>query len=246
MSLAEVNAGFAIVKIFADNTDLASTLKRTESLLGKFRILCDAVGKQLALIGGTMTLPLKQAADAFMQFDNAMRSVGAVTESTGQAFAEMAERAKQLGAETSFSAQQVAEGMASLGRMGFKPKEINNAIDDMMNLSRATWTDLATASQIAANNMSVFGIKASKAAKVADVLTVTANSSAQTSTDLGEALKTAGQTLKRQSGWLLQNLPKYLDNAWGCCKTCFYPRLSPWAHNKRAVFPTRSVPRRQP
>ena len=162
--ITDVNAGQAIVKIFADKTDLASELQKCETLLGKFTIFCNAVGKQLAILGGAMTLPLKNAADVFSQFDDEMRVVGAVTSSTGQKFAEMTQRAKELGASTSFTAQQVVDGMASLGRMGFDSSQINNAIDDMMNLSRATGTDLSAASEIAANNMAVFGINASKAA----------------------------------------------------------------------------------
>ncbi|MDO4528188.1 MAG: phage tail tape measure protein, partial [bacterium] len=79
-----------------------------------------------------------------------------------------------------------------LGRMGFSPREIENAISDVLNLARATGTELAEAADFAANSMRIFGIESTKMAHVADVLTVTANSSAQTLTDLFEALKIAG------------------------------------------------------
>ena len=120
-----------------------------------------------------------------------MRLTGAVTGATGTQFENLSEQAKKLGRETSFTAAQVASGMASLGRMGFNPEQIQASIKPMMNLARATGTDLATAAQIAANNLSIFKMSAEQSSDVADILTVTANSSAQTLTELGEALKTA-------------------------------------------------------
>lgn len=67
------------------------------------------------------------------------------------------------------------------------------AFDDQMRLVRAaTGTELGEAANIAANAMRIFGIEASKMSSVADVLTATANGSAQTLTDLFEALKMAG------------------------------------------------------
>jgi hypothetical protein len=82
--------------------------------------------------------------------------------------------------------------MVALGRMGFSPKEIQAAIADVLNLARATGTDLAEAGDIAANSLRIFGLEAGKMSDVSDVLTVTANSSAQTLTDLFEALKMGG------------------------------------------------------
>ena len=79
--------------------------------------------------------------------------------------------------------------MIGLGRMGFNPSEIVSAIDSVLNLSRATGTDLAESADIAANSMRIFGLEAEKMSQVSDVLTATANGSAQTLTDLFEGLK---------------------------------------------------------
>ena len=67
----------------------------------------------------------------------------------------------------------------------------------MLNLSIATGTDLAQSSEIAANIMRVFGMNTSQMTDIADLLAFTANGSAQTLEDLGEALKTAGQIASR-------------------------------------------------
>ena len=121
-----------------------------------------------------------------------MRLVQAVTQATDADFKALTKTAQRLGRDTSYTAQQAADAMVSLGRMGFSPTEIQASIDAVLNLARSTGTELAEAGDIAANSMRIFGIEASQMSDVADVLTVTANSSAQTLIDLFEALKMGG------------------------------------------------------
>ena len=130
--------------------------------------------------------------DIYSKFDDQMRLTKAVTGATGEQFQKLTERAKQLGRDTAFTAAEVASGMTSLGRMGFSSDEIDKSIDSVMDLSRATGTDLAQSADIAANSMRIFGLESTQMSHVADILTATANGSAQTLTDLFEALKMAG------------------------------------------------------
>ena len=139
-----------------------------------------------------MTAPLVMAAKSFAGFDDSMRLVQAVTQATDADFKALTKTAQRLGRDTSYTAQQAADAMVSLGRMGFSPTEIQASIDAVLNLARSTGTELAEAGDIAANSMRIFGIEASQMSDVADVLTVTANSSAQTLIDLFEALKMGG------------------------------------------------------
>ena len=192
-----INAGTAVVKLMADNKDLLNALKNGIDGLNGFASVAQEIGNKLRAAGTLMLVPFQEAAQVFADFDARMRMVGAVTGSSSEAMSKLTEKAKELGATTVFSASQVAEGMASLGRMGFNPTEIDNAIKSMMDLSLATGTDLAQASEIAANNMRVFGLDASKMSHIADLLAFTANGSAQTLEDLGEALKTAGPIASR-------------------------------------------------
>ena len=74
--------------------------------------------------------------------------VKAVTGSTQKQFAALTDQAKLLGRTTSFTATQVAEGMTSLGRAGFKPEEIQAAIPAVLNLARATGTGTRDAASL--------------------------------------------------------------------------------------------------
>ncbi len=197
MSLSgNIRAGAAYVEVTAETSKLQRNLTDAQARLQSFGRACTLIGKDLLMVSGAMALPLGLAVKSFADFDDRMRLVKAVTKSTGAEFDTLTKVAAKLGRETSFTAKQVADGMVSLGRMGFSPKEIESAIQPTLDLARATGTELGEAADIAANSMRIFGIEASKMSEVADVLTATANGSAQTLTDLFEALKMAGPQAK--------------------------------------------------
>ena len=187
-----IRAGAAYVEVTAETSKLQRNLTSAQAQLQSFGKTCTAVGKDLLMLSGAMAVPLVMAAKSFAGFDDSMRLVQAVTQATNDDFKVLTTTAQQLGRETSYTAQQVADAMVSLGRMGFAPAEIQAAIADVLNLARATGTDLAEAGDIAANSLRIFGLEAGKMSDVSDILTVTANSSAQTLTDLFEALKMGG------------------------------------------------------
>ncbi len=187
-----IRAGAAYVEVTAETSKLQRNLTSAQAQLQNFVRTCTTVGKDLLMLSGAMSLPLVLAAKSFAGFDDSMRLVQAVTQATNDDFKALTKTAQRLGRDTSYTAQQAADAMVSLGRMGFNPREIQASIDAVLNLARSTGTDLAEAGDIAANSMRIFGIEASQMSDVADVLTVTANSSAQTLTDLFEALKMGG------------------------------------------------------
>ncbi len=191
MSAAAIRAGAAYVELGTKN-EIETGLNKARASLKKFGSDCVSVGRDMFMYSAAAATPFLLAAKTFMDFDDKMRMVKGVTGATGKEFDSLTEKAKKLGRETSFTASQVGEGMTALGRMGFNPKEIEAAIPSVMDLSKATGTELGEAATIASNNMRVFRMDASKMADVADILTVTANGSAQTLVDLGESLKMAG------------------------------------------------------
>ncbi|MDD3823620.1 MAG: phage tail tape measure protein, partial [Sphaerochaetaceae bacterium] len=197
MSVSSVMAGYAFVKITMDDAELKRGLDSAQKKFKAFAAGVNAWSSKMAGLAPLIAAPMVMSLKTFSAFDDRMRQVQAVTGATGEAFAKLTDEAKRLGRETSFTAAQVSEGMLALGRMGLNPKEIEAAILPMMNLSRVTGTELGQAAEIAANNMRVFGLEASKMSHVADILSVTANSSAQTLVDLGESLKMAGPHAKR-------------------------------------------------
>ena len=187
-----VRAGRAFVEIMLDQSGLEKGLKAAQSRRRSFGASIASAGAKMLGVAAVAGAPLAMAAKTFAGFDDEMRMVRAVTGATEAEFGRLTETAERLGRETSFTAREVAQGMTAMGRMGFKAGEIDAATPAVLNLARATGTDLGEAAEIAANNMRVFGIASSDMAKAVDILTATANGSAQTLSDLSEGLKMAG------------------------------------------------------
>lgn len=151
-----------------------------------------AIGKQLATISAAALTPIALATKRFADFDDQMRMVKAVSQSTEEEFQALSDKAKALGASTSFTAVEVAALMTELGKAGFTAKQIDEMTASVLNLSRASGTDAAVASGIMAATMAQFSLGADQAARVADGLTAAANKSFNSVEDLGEAMKYAG------------------------------------------------------
>ena len=189
---SNIRAGRAYVEVTAETSKLKQNLSAAQGQLKDFGKVCQGLGRDMMTLGGALSLPFAFAEKSFAGFDDKMRLVQAVTSSTGETFDQLTKTAQRLGRETSFTAQQVADAMIALGRMGFDPSEIEASISSVLNLSRATGTELAESADIAANSLRIFGLEAQKMSSVSDILTATANGSAQTLTDLFEGLKMAG------------------------------------------------------
>lgn len=154
-------------------------------------------GKTIQSAGATMaksiTLPvagigigaIKTAAD----FESAMSQVAAVSGATGDDFAELTKKAKEMGAKTKFSASESAEAMNYMAMAGWKTKDMVGGIEGIMNLAAASGEDLATTSDIVTDALTAFGMTAQESGRFADVLAA-ASSNANTNVSMmGETFK---------------------------------------------------------
>lgn len=180
-----IRAGRAYVELGASMDKLNRDLTQAQQRLNAW-----SSGARSAMISAfAIATPVALATKTFAEFDDQMRLVQAVTGATGAQFEKLTEQAKELGRTTSWTAAEAAQGMISLGRAGFKSDEIEASIAGVMDLARATGTEIGPATDIASNALRAFRLEASEMTRVVDVLTATANGSAQTLEDLGEAFK---------------------------------------------------------
>ena len=97
-----------------------------------------------------------------------------------------------MGATTSFSAAQAAEGLGFLAQAGFDATEAGRALPGVLQLAAAGGIQLAEAADIATNVLAGYGLEVDQLARVNDVL-AKASSSANTDVlQLGQAFKFAG------------------------------------------------------
>lgn len=194
--MSKVRGGQVFVEIGADPKKFFAALTKLNGQIGKLGASMQNVGAKMTAIGVGLGVPIGLAVRQFAAFDDAIRATAAVSQASGRELQTLNDTARELGATTSFTAIQVANLMTELGRAGFKPDEINAMTGAVLDLARATGTDAALSAGIMAATLRQFGLGATEAARAADVLTKTANSTFNTVEGLGESLKYAGPVAK--------------------------------------------------
>lgn len=178
-----------IVKVGADTADVEKKLRGLTRPFNSISNAADKVGKSLTV---GLTVPIAAlavaATKAAADFQAGMNKVRAVTGATGADFQKLEDLAKQLGATTKFSASEAADAMGFLGQAGFDTAQILEAVPSTLNLAAAGSLELGRAADIASNVLQGFGLNASEAARVSDVLAQSAASTNTNVEQMGEAL----------------------------------------------------------
>lgn len=128
----------------------------------------------MAAGGGALAVGSRMAG-AGISFEQQMSRVGAVARLDKQSddFKALVAQAKELGAATSFSASEAAEGMQYLSMAGFNAQQMLASMPGMLDLAKAGAVDLGTAADIASNVLSGFGMEAGEMTRLGDVMVAT-------------------------------------------------------------------------
>ena len=188
-----VRAGHAFVEVGL-KSKVHEGVRRIQTELRTASRMFGSLGAALTGTAGAAGAAMLPLLGRYKEFDDAILAVKAKTNASAEEYEMLRASAKRLGAETSFTATQVANLMEELGKSNFSPDEIDGMTSSVMNLSRATGTEAALSSGIMAAAIRQFNLEAGDATRVADTLTYTANGSFNTLDQLGEALKYAGVT----------------------------------------------------
>ena len=157
------------------------------------------VGGQLKDAGAkmtkTVTAPLMGigaiASKIGIDFDSEMAKVAAISGATGESFDALREKAREMGRETKFSAEEAAEGFEYMAMAGWKPDQMLAGIEPILKLATAAGEELSTTSDIVTDALTAFGLQAEDAGHFVDVLAA-ASSNANTNVSmLGESFKYA-------------------------------------------------------
>jgi|GEM_PF-2355388 len=190
--MSQVRAGGAYVELTARSAQFLKGLEAAQKRLKSFGASTRLVGTKLTGLGVAAAAPVGASLAVYTSFDDAIRAAGAAANATGATLESLRNKAKHLGATTSFSASEVASLMTELGRAGFSPKQIEEMTGAVMNLARATGTDATVSSGIMSATIRQFSLEATDAVRVSDRLTAAANMSFNSVESLGEALQYAG------------------------------------------------------
>lgn len=165
---------------------LQETGKKVEEVGTKMQ----SAGKTLTMgvtapIVGLGAAAVKTAAD----FDSQMSKVQAISGATGSDMEKLRAKAREMGAETKFSAKESGEAMEYMAMAGWKTTDMVDGLKGIMDLAAASGEELGTTSDIVTDGLTAFGMTAKDSSHFADVLAA-ASSNANTNVSMmGESFK---------------------------------------------------------
>lgn len=198
------------IVIGANTKQFESALQRSNRKLSAFGKSAANTGKSL-MVGVTAPLAAMGAigVKTFASFEQAMAKVNAVSGATQSQFNSLKKLALDLGANTRFSAAEVAELQLNYSKLGLSAPQIEKVAAATLNLALATGEDLARSATVAAATMKGFGMEASDMGQITDVMAKSFSSSAldleKFSTAmavLAPAAKNAGFSIEDTTGLL--------------------------------------------
>lgn len=223
---------YAVSTVFKSIDKMTAPVKKMQSAVGKFttsaengmRKLDDrmdslrgkmkAAGTAILATSALMTAPLVDAAIVGAEFEQSLVNAaakfpGEITK-TSDAFKRLEKAARETGASTIFSASESAQALDFLAMAGFNADQAISALPGVVDLATAANIDLAKATDVASDALSMFGMMSDDSAqlgknlqKVNDVIAKT-STSANTSVEMlfetfkesGAVATSAGQSLE--------------------------------------------------
>lgn len=191
--------------------DMQTFFDKSAKAGDKMTALSSAMGKAGSTLTKTVTLPLVGLGTISVKtaatFESAMSQVQATMGLTADSTSELkgqtvntmdslSSLAKQMGAETKFSATEAAEAINNMAMAGYDVNEVYDALPEVLNLASAGALDLDYATQLAANGLNVMGYGTDRLSELSNKLAVTASSAYGSVSDFGEGLLVAGGAAK--------------------------------------------------
>lgn len=195
--------------------DLVVTIKADDQASSKIEGLSTKTVAMGTAIGGTLSgmvlSGLSSAASAVknfgeesiqtgMSFDSAMSQVAATMGLTANDIGDLTACAKEMGATTSFSATQAAEGLNYMALAGYSSEDAIATLPTVLNLAAAGTMDLGTASDMVTDAQTALGLSLEETTVMVDQMAQTSSKSNTSVQQLGDAILTVGGTAKNLSG----------------------------------------------
>lgn len=155
----------------------------------KANIISDLVVEGIRRITDGLKDFARFSLESGMNFEAQMSRVQAISGATAEEAGLLADKAKEMGESTVFSATESAQALEYMAMAGWKTDDMLSGLAGIMNLAAASGEDLAATSDIVTDALTAFGLTAADSTHFADVLAV-ASSNANTNVGMmGETFK---------------------------------------------------------
>lgn len=131
---------------------------------------------------------LKDSIETGMGFDAAMSQVAATMSTSVGEITELRDKAKEMGADTNYSATQAAEGLNILAMSGYDAEHSMDMLEDVLHLAAAGGMEMGEAAGDISGAMKGFGDASKDSAYYADLMAKGATLANTSVSQLGQAL----------------------------------------------------------
>lgn len=135
------------------------------------------------------------AVDLGKDYTAMMSEVAAISGASATEIEQMEATAREYGATTIFSATDAAEALKYMSLAGWDAQQSSDALGGVLSLAAASGMELGQASDMVTDYLSAFGMQASDAAYMADMLAYAQSNSNTTAEQLGEAYQNSAANL---------------------------------------------------
>lgn len=167
------------------------TLKAVDLVTSPVRRVFGLLKSPLVAAGVTISAGagIADTVQTYADFEAAMSEVKAISGATSEEFAQLTEKANQMGAVTKFTASESAEAFKYMAQAGWDAKEMMDGIEGLLSLAAASGEDLGTTSDIVTDALTAFGMSAKESGRFADVMAMAANATNTDVAKMGDTFK---------------------------------------------------------
>lgn len=198
--MAGTSIGRMFVELGLEDSDFTGGMKNAEKSVGQLQAMGTSIAGVLdktvtaAFASATAAVAGLTAATAAVGagFQQALTTVGAVSDATAGEMEALEGKARSLGAATEFTAEQAATAMQDFARAGMTANQIVNASGPALLLAGSAGAEMSQATALMAGTLAQFNLEAVESTRISDVYSTALRKSLFDMSSLTEAMKYAG------------------------------------------------------
>lgn len=132
--------------------------------------------------------------------DQLSNETGTVQLEWGEFSGNLRDYAREMGANTQFSATEAAQALNYMALAGYDTQEAMSMLPNVLNLAAAGGMELATASDMITDAQTALGLSFEETTKMVDQMAVTSQKSNTSVSQLGDAILTIGAYARNVAG----------------------------------------------
>ena len=169
-----------------------------------------AIVEGIKMVGEAAKEAAEYVFEVGSKFEASMSNVEALSGASQTELDALSDKAKELGSSTKFSASEVADSFSYMALAGWDAQQMLDGIEAVTYMAAAANMDLAESSDLLTDYLSAFGMEASQAIEVADMLAYAQANSNTTVTQLGDAFSNCAANM-HASGQSMQDTVAILE-----------------------------------